>query len=148
MTLTIEALRGVWRAQVDSRTFFADTLEELLLILAPDAPEEYVWNAAEVLGTILGAEVVELSRNEDENTVFGIPIDWLITSDEDERQTGWTREEAAALNKFHESWHPTEAQQTYFEQKPRSLVDELLEERREEAARENEEDPGSYPRGV
>lgn len=135
MTLTIEALRGVWRAQVDSRTFFADTLEELLLILTPDAPEEYVWHAAEVLGTILGAEVVEVSRNEDENTVFGIPIDWLISSDEDERQTGWTREEAAALDKFQqdESWHPTEAQQTYFEQKPRSLVDELLEERREEA---------------
>ena len=60
MRLTIEPMRGTWRAQMDNRVEFADTLEELLLTIAPDAPENLVWNAAEVLGAILGAEVVEL----------------------------------------------------------------------------------------
>ena len=40
MTLTVESMRGMWRAQVDHRTELAETLEELLLQLAPDAPEE------------------------------------------------------------------------------------------------------------
>ena len=60
MRLTIEPMRGTWRAQMDNRVEFADTLEELLLTIAPDAPENLVWHAAEVLGAILGAEVVEL----------------------------------------------------------------------------------------
>lgn len=90
MKLSIEALRGVWRAQVGSRTYFADTLEELLLILAPSAPEEYVWHTAEVLGSILGAEVVE-------------------NVDSGEQMS------AEDLALFLESWQPTEAQQAYFQ---------------------------------
>lgn len=99
MKLTIEALRGTWRAQHESRTFFDETLEGLFVQLAPGAPDDKLWAAAEVLGGILGAEVVELAPNDDDNDVFGIPVDWLITSDEDEAFTGW---------------QPTEAQQEYF----------------------------------
>ena len=89
MKLSIEALRGVWRAQVGPRTYFADTLEELLLILAPDAPEEYVWHTAEVLGSILGAAVVENDYSGEQMSAE----DWAS---------------------FLESWQPTEAQQAYF----------------------------------
>ena len=63
MKLTIEDLRGTWRAQIDHRSEFADTLEELLLKLVPSAPPDAVWSAAEVLGAILGAEVVELESS-------------------------------------------------------------------------------------
>lgn len=59
MTLKIEALRGVWRAQIDHRTYLANTLEELLLEITPHELEDGVWTTAEVLGAILGAEVVE-----------------------------------------------------------------------------------------
>ena len=105
MTLTIEALRGVWRAQVDSRTEFAETLEGLLLKIAPGAPEEYVWHAAEVLGGVLGAEVVELSQIKDEDfsglfaAVFAENDEFVVPLNADED----------------EPWQPTEAQSAYFE---------------------------------
>lgn len=105
--LSIEAIRGVWKSELDGRAEFADTLEELLQKLAPDAPPEYVWNAAEVLGGILGATVVEVEQD------YSNPMEWQwLESDE---------------------WFEPEGKQI-----PRSLVDELLEERKEEAARENE----------
>lgn len=108
--LSIEAIRGVWKSELDGRAEFADTLEELLQKLAPDAPPAYVWNAAEVLGGILGAPVVEVEQD------YSNLMEWQwLESDE---------------------WF--EPEETHFEQIPPSLVDELLEERKEEAARENE----------
>lgn len=108
--LTIEAIRGVWKSELDGRAEFADTLEELLQKLAPDAPPEYVWNAAEVLGGILGATVVEVEQD------YSNPMKWQ-----------WL-----------ESAEWLEPEGKHFEQTPHGLVDELLEERKEEAARENE----------
>lgn len=94
MKLTIEPMRGVWRAQNDSRTFFDDTLEGLLVQLAPDAPEEYLWHAAEVLGTILGAEVVEVQPS-------------FAESDPE----GWAEMRDLLL----ERWAPTDDQNAYFQ---------------------------------
>ena len=106
--LTIEAIRGVWKSELDGRAEFADTLEELLQKLAPDAPPEYVWSAAEVLGGILGATVVEVEQD------YSNLMEWLESSE-------WLEPEGK-----------------HFAQIPPSLVDELLEERKEEAERENE----------
>lgn len=64
MKLVIEDVRGVWHAKLDGRSEFGDTLEELLLKLAPEAPESQVWATCDVLGGILGAEVVELQPQE------------------------------------------------------------------------------------
>ena len=106
--LSIESIRGVWKSELDGRAEFADTLEELLQKLAPDAPSEYVWNAAEVLGAILGATVVEIEQD------YSNLRQWLESAE-------WLEPEGK-----------------HFEQIPHSLVDELLEERKEEAERENE----------
>ena len=99
MKLTIEDLRGTWRAQIDHRSEFADTLEELLLKLAPSAPPDAVWSAAEVLGAILGAEVVEIPQAYGEAHIPSTEEDWgalfdaflasphgspLVNGDEDE----------------------------------------------------------------
>lgn len=66
MKLVIEELRGVWRVQVDSRSEFAGTLEELLLKIAPQHEDAHLWAAAEVLGGILGAQVVEIPHADEE----------------------------------------------------------------------------------
>lgn len=150
MKLTIEPLRGVWRCQIDSRTEFADTLEELLLKIAPGAPEEYTWHTAEVLGAILGAEVVELETNSDPDflgiyeAIFGErdenePWDPGGASMAEMLAAAAADPEGKTLEGVGFRWEPTEAQKAYFDQKP-SLVDELLQERKEEAARENEVD--------
>ena len=157
MKLTIEALRGVWRGQIDHRTEFGDTLEELLAKLAPTAPEENIWKAAEVLGGILGAEVVELQELSE--GVYDNLEDFFASLDANGGFTEGMLEGLAPLREqddvtpveaepVEESWQPTEAQQAYFaapepsleesvaealrEPAP-SLVNELLEERRREA---------------
>lgn len=62
MKLVIEDIRGFWKADMNGRCEFADTLEELLQKMVPDAPEDYVWKSAEVLGSVLGAECVPTSE--------------------------------------------------------------------------------------
>ena len=113
MTFTIEAMRGVWRAQIDSRTYFADTLEDLLYDIAPDAPDEYRWHAAEVLGGILGAEVVEVPQIEAVD--FGEFFSALVAEGTEEIASELATDVEQLRGDVDESWQPTEAQQAYFE---------------------------------
>lgn len=83
MKLTIEDLQGVWCAKVGYASEFADALEELLLKLAPSAPEEHIWHAAEVLGAILGAEVVEAPQINLSALYEGLLEIWPDESDPD-----------------------------------------------------------------
>jgi hypothetical protein len=98
-------MRGTWRGQIGAHTEFADTLEELLMLLAPDAPEEYLWHAAEVLGDILGAVAVNRYGNEAE--LNELLIQEALNAVHAEFFGGFADEP--------EHWHPTEPQQAYFE---------------------------------
>lgn len=89
MKLTIEDVRGVWKAELNNRAEFADTLEDLFLKLAPDAPLTHLWNTAEVLGSLLGAQAVEVDYS-------GLAAMFLDTI-------------------YEEQWNPTPEQQAYFE---------------------------------
>lgn len=102
MSLRIEAIRGVWRAQNESRTYFDETLEGLLVQLAPDAPAEYVYHTAEVLGGVLGAEVVEVPQMSPEY-LQAIEQDFAALAD-------------AVFNAQDDPdhWEPTDAQRAYF----------------------------------
>ena len=127
MTLTIESMRGMWRIQVDHRTELAETLEELLLKLAPDAPEEYVWHAAEVLGSILDAETVKIEPDYSALHAALFPL-----HEDDERAIAL--DPFAPTSRDEENWQPTQAQQAYFE-----------DERTEDA---EAFDPDTFPRGA
>lgn len=152
MRLSIEDMRGTWRAQSESRTYFDDTLEGLLVQLAPEAPEEYLWHTAEVLGAILGAEVVEIPQMSQvdfqalADAIFGdqdAPEHWESAADDGrslvDELLAERREEAAREN---ESWQPTEAQQAYFEGERTEEVENFTAPEIEDAR------PDEYPRGV
>ena len=101
MKLTIEDVRGVWKAELNGRCEFGDTLEELLLKLAPDAPLDYVYHSGEVLGGILGAEAVELPQFVPDSGF----ADWFTSA----------LQELEGVEPQAQSWQPTDAQRAYFE---------------------------------
>ena len=117
MKLIIEDVRGVWKAELNGRCEFGDTLEDLLLKLAPDAPLDYVYHSGEVLGGILGATVVELPCAEDYESSCAEAVevpqyvpdsgfaDWFTSA----------LQELEGVEPQAQSWQPTDAQRAYFE---------------------------------